>query len=52
LIVILLVVCASSAALAFAFPDSGPYGPQFWIILFGGIAAVVLWFIQRRRGKP
>ena len=51
LIGLLVAICVVSAVVAVFSRDSGPYGPQFWIILVGGVCAVAAWIIQRRRGK-
>lgn len=51
LIGLLVLVCVGSAGLALAFPSSEPYGLPVWIILIGGIAALVGWWL-RRRWKP
>jgi hypothetical protein len=52
LIVVLLFVCVLSTVVGLTSSNSAPYGPQFWIIVFGGVAgvvSVVTWFRNRRK---
>lgn len=51
LIVMLLAVCVISAIVSLASGNKAPYGPQFWIILVGGMAGVALLVMQFRNRR-